>query len=84
MGPDIAPKGTVGQDVNKASDGSTNKPLTSGWPSAVRSATDLNTDPSCDRTMDPDVGLGDSPDLGITMASGGCAGSSSLPIFHCC
>ena len=30
-------------------------------------ATDINTEPDCSRTMGPDVALGSSPGLGVTM-----------------
>lgn len=37
---------------------------------------DINTDPSCMKTSNPDVALSSSKDPGITMASGGNAGHS--------
>lgn len=39
---------------------------------------DINTDPSCNRTMDLDMAIGSSLSQDITMASNGCPGSSYL------
>lgn len=53
------------------------RPQTSAWPLVVTWDTDTNTDPSCSRTRDPDLALGDSLTQDLNMAS------SYLPDPHC-
>ena len=40
------------------------------WPREVTRVTDINTDPHCSRTLDPDMTLGSSPGLDDTMTPG--------------
>ena len=54
------------------------RPWTCPWPLVVIWATDIDTDPSCSRTMEPDMVLGDSSGQDLTMAS------SHLLVSHNC
>lgn len=46
------------------------------WPCLVIWAWDINTDPSCHRTIDPDMATSSSMGLDVPVASGGSAGHS--------
>lgn len=47
---------------------------TSAWPLVLTQASDINTDPGCKRTPDPDMATHGSISLDVIMASGGSSG----------
>lgn len=58
------------------------RPLTSAWPWVVIQTMDINIDPSCNRTKEPDTALSGSLGQDVTMASGGSHSDQCCPPSH--